>query len=202
MKKIITIISAFLLSTVFLTGCFFESGNSEKDTSTYVPVTKTYINCSIEFSKSIAENKDNLYNEKSLPINTDIYVHVDFTFYNLDSNNDVIDFKVDLKPGFDTYNVYDFTKGPQEPTEPKHEEQLIDEDGIKKVIEISGMKFSLKSENSKKHYHYVFRIQASKTCDDCEFKAIFSPQDGNFNSGRNKSFSEKFLLVESSKEGV
>ena len=71
----------------------------------------------------------------------------------------------------------------------------ITEDGIIKVIEISGMKFVLKSENAKKKYSYVFTIKASQANDDCSFKVLFSPQDGNFNNGKNKSFIAKYKFV-------
>ena len=203
MRKIcLTIILCLCAITLFFSSSCEKSNKTDNESNDNTPPNsenKVYFECSIKFSRTIIGETVDLYTDGYLPINTDIYVLVDFVFYNLDSVNDVIDFKVNLKPGFDTYSVHDYTKGPQEPTIPDHEENLIDEDGIKKVIEISGMKFNIKSENAKKKYSYVFTIKASKVSEDCEFKTIFSPQDGLFNDGRNKSFSEKFSLIETEK---
>lgn len=157
-----------------------------------------YFDCKISFLRendgSSGELSDSESKESVLPINEDIKIHVDFTFQNWDSVNDVIDFQVNLKPGFDTYQVFDYTAGPQEPTIPAHEEDLMDVGGTKKIIGIRGMKFNIKSDNAKKGYKYEFTLKAKNPSKDCEFKAIFSPQDGNFNGGRNKSFAKKFIL--------
>ena len=169
-----------------------ESSNIEESSSD--DIEKKYIDCSIKFAKDV--NGEEEYTISEFPINTNIFVLVDFTFFNLDAVEDTIDFKVNLFPGVDTYSVYDYTKGPQEPTDVPHEEDIIlGDDGIAKVIEISGMKFVLKSENAKKTYKYVFTIQASKKCDDCSFKAIFQSQDGFFNDGRSKSFPTNFKFI-------
>ena len=205
MKKHLTYLTILILPVLGLLGCggSYENNTGLDSSQDSTSTTQTYFDCSIKFSKTLEGNDGDYYFKKELPINKDIFVMVDFTFYNLDSVDDVIDFKVNLKPGFDTYSVHDYTRGPQEPTEPDHEEKFYDDDGVKKVIEISGMKFNIKSENAKKHYYYVFTIQARKTSNECEFKTIFSPQDGLFNDGRNKSFSEQFTLVDysSTEEG-
>ena len=122
---------------------------------------------------------------------------VEFDFYNLDSVDDVVAFKIDLTPGIDTYSVYDYTLGPQEPTKVDTEAQTINEDGIIKTIEISGMRFTLKSENAKKHYKYVFTIKASHPCETCSLKATFIPEDGFFNEGRNKSETTHYSFIDS-----
>ena len=193
MRKILILILCFV-TILSLTACDDNNGdNTVTPPNITVPVEKVYIDCSIKFSKDVEGNE--LYENNEFPVNTDIHVLVDFTFYNLDSNEDTIDFRVNLSPGVDTYSLYDYTKGPQEPTDVPHEDDKITEDGIIKVIEISGMKFVLKSENAKKKYSYVFTIKASQVNDDCSFKVLFSPQDGNFNNGKNKSFIAKYKFV-------
>lgn len=204
MKKKITFILALLISMILSSGCSNKKNNTSSTsiaTSVTSSVPLQYFDCTIKFSKKLDVNSTDLYLTNELPINTDIHVIVDFTFYNFDSVNDVIDFKVNLRPGFDTYSVHDFSEGPLEPTIPDHEcDIILGEGGLQKVIEISGMKFNIKKDIQKKHYYYIFTIRASKTNEDCEFKVLFSPQDGRFNDGRNKSFSKKFSLVNNAEE--
>ena len=200
MKKSLIIYTILFLGISFLFGCSDNKENINQNNST-TENSKKYFDCTINFSKTKEEGNEDFYLTKELPINTDIYVHVDFNFYNLDGVDDVINFKVDLMPGMDTYSVYDYTKGPIEPTIPDHDQDFIDDDGMKKVIEISGMEFNIEHDKEKKHYFYIFVIKASKISDDCNFKVIFTPKDGNFNDGRTKSFSNKFKLVDNDLEG-
>lgn len=195
MKKLTLLLTTLLL--VFgLTGCK-EAGSGGETTDSQIdnPTVKTYINCNISFSHNIEGTE--LVSSNEFEINEDIYAIVEFDFYNLDSVDDVVAFKINLTPGIDTYSVYDCPLGPQEPTKVDTEAQTINEDGIIKTIEISGMRFPLKSENAKKHYLYVFAIQASRPCDACYLKATFIPEDGFFNGGRNKSETAHYSFIDS-----
>ena len=197
MKKMLLLCLSFIL-LMSMAGCkgkddSEDNGNSQ--TPTVIPA-KTYISCSIKFSND--PNGEDLIESMQFEINKDVYAIIEFDFYNLDSVDDVVAFKIDLTPGIDTYSVYDYTMGPQEPTKVDTEAQTVNEDGIIKTIEISGMRFTLKAENAKKHYKYVFKIQASRVCDSCSLKATFIPEDGNFNEGKNKSFPSNYSFVDNS----
>ena len=184
------LIKMFVLISVLLgvAGC---NNETSENPSTEI-VEKTYMDCSISFTNDAEEEIEN----KECPINSKILVKVNFTFYNLDQVDDVVDFKVQLSPGASTYSVYEWVEGSQEPINIPYEKDNMEEDGLGKIIVISGMQFQIKKEVAKRPHHYVFEISGKSAYENCEFKVIFTPEERKFGNKEDFTFREKFNFVE------
>lgn len=176
------------------------SGGAQQNTvPTPTIEEKVYHTCDISFSEDKAGEIP--LESSEFIVDTDIYVTVVFSFFNLDDVEDVIEFKVNLAPGFDTYSVVDYTEGPQKPKDAPTEFDFIESDHKIKVIAITGMQFPIHAGVQKKSYKYVFTLKASKPSDDCYFKAVFSAQYGEFSKSKpNWAEQEKFTIVENNQE--
>lgn len=199
MKKAPLLLFLPLLVALALPSCSSSDYGGEDGDA--VVEEKIYHTCDISFSEDKAG--EHPIKTSEFLVDTDIYVTVNFSFFNLDDVEDVIKFEVNLKPGFDTYSVVDYTEGPQKPKDAPTECDYIDENNIQKVIAITGMQFPIHSGIQKKSYKYVFTLRASKSSDSCFFKAVFSAQDGQFSSNRpNWSKQENFVIVNNEEEVV
>ena len=154
---------------------------------------KTPIVCTIRFAKSVDEkgHATEFFTDKEFPINTRIYVIVDFTFTNYEKKDGYVDFKVRI-PHAKYYAVSGYKAGVVVPTQDVKIE--VTPNGEDPMIELSNMVFRVKpGENTP--YTYCIEIEANTVCEDAEFRAIFTSEDGVVIKS-NQVFKESYFFVE------
>lgn len=152
------------------------------------------ITCTIQFAETVDEKYQpiKLYEEDQFQINTKIYVIVDFTMINYGEEEDYIEFKIQI-PFAKYYSTYEYNKGVIEPKE--EQKDVINDDGTtESMIELSDMVFRVKDGQVPFHYVYVFTIEANSPCENVEFKAVFTSDNGIV-IPRNKTFSKQYSFV-------
>lgn len=174
------------------------SNNTPSDSSEGSP-KKEPITCQIKFAKEVNSRYEPIeyYEVNKFPINTKIYVLVDFTMINYSNEEDYIEFKIQI-PNAKYYSTYEYNKGVIKPKE--EEKEVIDNDGNKgTMIELSDMVFRVREGQVPFHYTYCFSIMANSKCDNAEFRVVFISDNGNVIS-RNKTFSKKYSFFDANEE--
>jgi hypothetical protein len=207
-KKIAKLFIVILMLNLLL---ILVSCGGETNTDPDIPEPEeAQVVASIKFAKDIfgkelyesTQTNNQVNSLEDFYVNEDIYVIVEFSFNNINQVKDMVEFKVVLIPGIDTYDAYDFEMGVQEPTKIDTEKQYATVNGLERIIEISGMYFEINPEKEKTNpYTYVFKIRSNQTSENCEFKVLFSPW-GEFNKGKNESFVaiHSFILNDNNSE--
>lgn len=152
------------------------------------------ITCTIQFAETVDEKYQpvKLYEEDRFQINTKIYVIVDFTMINYGEEEDYIEFKIQI-PFAKYYSTYEYNKGVIEPKE--EQKDIVNDDGTtESMIELSDMVFRVKAGQVPFHYVYCFTIEANSPCENVEFKAVFTSDNGIVIS-RNQTFSKQYSFV-------
>ena len=164
--------------------------DSKEETPKQTPIT-----CSIQFAETVDEKYQpiKLYEGDQFEINTKIYVIVDFTMINYGSEDDFLEFKIQI-PYAKYYSTYEYNKGVIEPKE--EQKDVVNDDGTtESMIELSDMVFRVKAGQTPFHYTYCFTIAANSVCDNVEFKAVFVSDNGIIIS-RNQTFSKTYSFVD------
>ena len=187
-KCVMTISCLSLLLVVMLTSSFMLAACDKTPDQT--PIT-----CSIQFAETVDEKYQpiKLYEGNRFEINTKIYVIVDFTMINYGSEDDFLEFKIQI-PYAKYYSTYEYNKGVIEPKE--EQKDVINVDGTtESMIELSDMVFRVKAGQTPFHYTYCFTIAANSVCDNVEFKVVFISNNGIIIS-HNQTFSKIYSFVD------
>lgn len=188
MKKGFKCVMTILCLSLVLIGAI--GCTSKKETPEQTPIT-----CSIQFAETVDEKYQpiKLYEGDQFEINTKIYVIVDFTMINYGSEDDFLEFKIQI-PYAKYYSTYEYNKGVIEPQE--EQKDVINDDGTtESMIELSDMVFRVKAGQTPFHYTYCFTIAANSVCDNVEFKVVFISDNGIIIS-RNQTFSKTYSFVD------
>lgn len=183
-----------LMLVLVVTGCD-KGGTSTSETSIVTTSTPPEskkspisITCDIRFAKTVDEKYQavELYEDEKFKINTKIYVIVDFSITNKEDNDIPVEFKIQI-PYAKYYSAYEYKKGVIKP-KAENKEVVMDDGNIEETVELSEMKFVAKTGGNPFDYSYCFCIEASQICEDVQFKAMFSTEDG-FESTFTRNYS-------------
>lgn len=194
MKRVFSVAMSLICLFVVLTTATACDGSwrwpwEKKDEPETEPIT-----CTIQFAETVDEKYQpiKLYEEDRFQINTKIYVIVDFTMINYGKEEDYIEFKIQI-PFAKYYSTYEYNKGVIEPKE--EQKDVVNDDGTtESMIELSDMVFRVKAGQVPFHYVYCFTIEANSPCENVEFKAVFTSDNGIVIS-RNQTFSKQYSFV-------
>lgn len=165
--------------------------DAEEETQEQTPIT-----CSIQFAETVDEKYQpiKLYEGDQFEINTKIYVIVDFTMINYGSEDDYLEFKIQI-PYAKYYSTYEYNKGVIAPKE--EQTNFTNDDGIiESMIVLSKMEFRVKTGQIPFHYTYCFTIEANSVCDNVEFKAVFEPSKEKIIISEQQTFSKTYSFVD------
>lgn len=192
-KKFFLISTLFIFVLLGLTSCKLFKKPTEE------PEKAPSVTCDIKFAKTVNDKYEatEWYEDNSFEINTKIYVIVDFTFINYGSEDDLIEFKIQI-PNAKYYSTYDYVKGSIIPT--IDEKPVYNSDGTinMTIIELGDMFFYIKKGEIPFKYTYCFVIEANMECEFAEFKAVFISENGMV-MDRNQTFVKTYSFY--SKEG-
>lgn len=156
---------------------------------------QTPITCSIQFAETVDEKYQpiKLYEGNQFEINTKIYVIVDFTMINYGTEDGSLEFEIQI-PYAKYYSTYEYNKGVIVPNE--EQKYATNADGtIEPMIVLSNMVFRVKAGQIPFHYTYCFTIEANSVCENVEFKAVFTSDNGIV-IPHNQSFSKTYSFVD------
>lgn len=209
--------SLLLMVGILISGCSDKNSDSTEpnptdqssgvtensnDNTPEIEEIKATITFSKDYERTQLYEQDENEVLEPTALNEDIFVFVEIEFNNIRDVTDTVSMVIELKPGTDSYDKYDFISGTQIPKTIEDDKIEMDDEGISYIIAFSGFNFKIVPDMVNTRHEFRFRIRAIKEISEpSEFRVIFGPRggEGGFNDGRNKQFIKRHTTIKEQK---